>query len=146
MMTMKKIVICAMAALAFTTIASCYEKPVTKEQLPAAAQTYITNNFPSDKVTLATKDDDLVRPDYEVRLESGIQLEFDHSGALKKVSSKNGIPADLVPAAIRTYVATHYPDAGYLEYEVGKRHYEVKLTNHLEFKFNSRFNVIEVDD
>lgn len=145
-MTMKKIMICAIAALAFTTIASCYERPVTFEQLPAQAQTFINNNFPGDKMTLATEDDDVVRPDYEVRLASGTELEFDYSGLLKKVSSRSGIPADVVPAAIRNYMATHYPGAGFREYEIGRKTHEVTLSNGLEFKFNSRYQVIEVDD
>lgn len=143
---MKKIVICTIAALSFATLASCYEKPVTFEQLPASAQTYINKNFPSDKMIFATQDDDVIRPDYEVRLTSGTELEFDNAGALKKVASKNGISAELVPAPIRNYIATHYPNAGYVEYEVGRRTYEVKLTNHLEFKFNNNYHVIEVDD
>ena len=143
---MKKIVLTAIAVLSFATLASCYEKPVTFEQLPSAAKTYITNNFPTEKMTLATKDDDLIRPDYEVTLSGGTQLEFDYSGALKKVSSRNGIPSALVPAAIRNYVSTHYPDAGFLEYEAGRRTYEVKLTNRLEFTFNSSFHLVEVDD
>ena len=37
---MKKMMLSAIAAFAFTTIASCYEKPVTFEQLPAQAQTF----------------------------------------------------------------------------------------------------------
>lgn len=143
---MKKIVLTAISVFASAALASCYEKPVTFEQLPAAAQTYITANFPSDKVAVATQDDDVVRPDYEIRLASGTELEFDHSGALKKVSSRDGIPAELVPAAIRNYISAHYPDSGYLEFEVGKRTYEVKLTNRLEFKFNSNFRLMEVDD
>lgn len=143
---MKKIILTTMTACAFAAMASCHEKPVTYEQLPAAAKTYIMDNFPSDKVTLATQDDDAIRPDYEVRLASGVEIEFDHSGAMKKVSSKTGISSDLVPEAIRRYISAHYPDAGYLEYEIGRRTYEVKLTNHLEFKFNSNFHLIEIDD
>jgi hypothetical protein len=143
---MKKIVLAAISVFAFATLASCYEKPVTFEQLPAAAQTYISSNFPSVKVTVATKDDDLIRPDYDVRLSDGTMIEFDHSGALKKVSSKNGISSDLVPAAIRDYVNKHYPEAGFMEYEVGRRTHEVKLTNRLEFKFNSNYHLVEVDD
>ena len=143
---MKKMMICAIAAFAFTTMASCHERPVTYEQLPAQAQTFIKNNFPGDKMTLATEDDDVIRPDYEVRLASGTEIEFDYSGLMKKVSSRSAIPADIVPVAIRNYVATHYPDAVFREYEIGKRTHEVTLSNGLEFKFNSRYQVIEVDD
>ena len=143
---MKKIVLTTITVCAFAAMASCHEKPVTYEQLPDAAKTYIMNNFPSDKVALATQDDDAIRPDYEVKLASGIEVEFDYAGALKKVASRDGISAELVPEAIRNYISAHYPNAGYLEYEIGRRTYEVKLTNHLEFKFNSNFHLMEIDD
>ena len=43
-------------------------------------------------------------------------------------------------------VKGYYPDAKILEYEVGRRSYEVKLSNRIELKFNTRFNVIEIDN
>lgn len=143
---MKKIILMAIGVFAFSVITSAREIPVTFEQLPAPAQTFITTNFADDPVLLAVREDDLVRPDYEIRLTSGAQLEFDHSGALKKIASRNGIAADLIPDSIRTYVTSLYPNAKYLEYEIGRYTYEVTLSNGWELKFNSRFNVIEIDD
>ena len=143
---MKKIVILAVSVFAFSVMASCHEKPVTFEQLPAVAKTYINTNFAAHSVVLATIDDDLIRPDYEVVLSEGVNLKFNNDGSLEKVSCKNGISPDLVPQSIRDYVSMHYPSAGYREFEIGKRTYEVKLSNGLELKFNSTFNLVEVDD
>jgi hypothetical protein len=143
---MKKIMTLAIATFAISVMASCMEKPVTFEQLPAQAKTYINTNFAGDKVVLATMDDDLIRPDYEVRLTSGTELQFDHGGALEKVSCRSGISADLIPQGIRDYVAAHFPSAGFREYEVGRRSYEVTLSNGMELKFNSAFNLMEIDD
>ena len=47
---------------------------------------------------------------------------------------------------IKDYVKMHYPDAFFVEYEIGRKSYEVKLSNRLEIKFNRSFNVIEIDD
>jgi hypothetical protein len=143
---MKKIIALTIGIFACTVMASCHEKPVTFEQLPIAAKTYINTNFPGDKVAIAVVDDDLIRPDYEVRLASGMELKFNNSGALEKVACRNGIPADLIPESIREYVSSYYPEAGYREYEIGRRTYEVTLTNGLELKFNSVFRIVEVDD
>lgn len=131
---------------AFAAALSADDRPMAFEKLPVAAKEYIQTNFPGEKTTMVTKDDDLIFADYTVMLSNGIKLEFEHSGTLTQISSPNGIPAELVPVSIRNYVQAHYPDAGYLDFEIGKRTYEVKLTNRMELKFNNNFHIIEIDD
>lgn len=122
------------------------DRPVTIEQLPAAARSFIEANYPDATISYAYVDDDLLRPDYTVRLSNGVEIEFEHSGALEKISSRAGIPEGIIPVQITEYVNTHYPDALIIEYEVGRKEYEVKLINGLELKFDSRFRLVEVDD
>ena len=143
---MKKIVMTLVALAAFAAALSADDRPMAYETLPAPAKEYIQTNFPGEKTAMVTKDDDLIFADYTVMLSNGIRLEFEHSGALTQISSPNGIPAELVPVSIRNYVQAHYPDAGYLDFEIGKRTYEVKLTNRMELKFNNNFHIIEIDD
>ena len=83
---------------------------------------------------------------YFLILVSGVRIQFEHSGALEKISSMNGIPAELIPVQIRDYVKIHYPDAAFREYEIGRKSYEVKLSNRLELKFNRNFILVEIDD
>ena len=143
---MKKIFIVAAIVLASLQIVKADDRPVTFSQLPAPAQTFINTNYPDEKISYATKDDDFILPDYNVMLANGVKIQFEHSGALEKIESRIGIHEDLVPFQIRDYVKMHYPDAIFVEYEIGKRSYEVKLSNRLELKFNKNFNIIEIDD
>ena len=143
---MKKIALTLIALAAFAAALSADDRPISFDRLPSAAKSYIETNFPGENASFVTKDDDLIRPDYTVVLTNGIKIEFDHSGALTQISSPDGIPAEQVPVSIRNYVKTHYPDAGYLEFEIGRHTYEVKLTNRMELKFNKNFHIIEVDD
>ena len=62
------------------------------------------------------------------------------------VDIKTEPAANIFQKADGEYVKAYYPDATILQYEVGRKTYEVKLSNRMELKFNSRFNVIEVDD
>ena len=142
---MKKIVLLAIGIFAAAVMASSREVPVTFDQLPSAAKTFVTENFPGETVTMALKDVH-GRAEYDVRLSDGTELEFTHSGALKKISSRAGISEKLIPDGIRKYVSAHFPGAGYREYEVGKRTYEVKISNGMELKFNRNFILMEVDD
>lgn len=144
---MKRNLIIVALVLASVTLLKADDKPVTFNQLPAAAQTFINKNFPDDKVSFATVDDDFIRPDYHVALVSGVMLQFENDGSLEKIQTRNGnIPKGIIPAQIYQAVNSYYPDATILDYEVGRRSYEVKLSNSLELKFNTRFEVIELDD
>lgn len=143
---MKKIFALTAIVLASLQIVNADDKPVTFNQLPPPAQTFINANYPGEKISYATKDDDFILPDYNVMLANGVKIQFENSGALEKIESRAGVPENLVPFQIRDYVKIHYPEAIFIEYEIGRRSYEVKLSNRLELKFNKNFNVIEIDD
>lgn len=144
---MKKILLMASALLAFTMMLKADDRPVTLSQLPVAAQTFIKTNFPADKLSYATKDDDIIRPDYNVVLVSGVRISFDYSGALEKIEvGNNAMPENLIPVQIREFVKADYPDARITEYEIERRHYDVKLSNRLELKFDRNFTLVGIDD
>lgn len=143
---MKRIFTIIAVALTSVQMSKADDRPVTFSQLPAAAQTFINTNYSGEKISYATVDDDFIRPDYNVMLANGVKIQFENSGALEKIESRAGIPEELIPVQIRDYVKLHYPDVIFVEYEIGKRTYEVKLSNRLEIKFNRNFNVIEIDD
>lgn len=144
---MKRMFITIAIVLASVTIAKADDKPVTFEQLPKAAQTFINTNFPKDKVSFATVDDDIIAPDYEVVLVSGVMMQFRNDGSLESIKSRTGnIPAGIIPQQIINGVKGYYPDAMILEYDIDRLSYEVKLSNRMEIKFDRNFNIIEIDD
>lgn len=129
------------------SLAKADDKPVTVDQLPQAARTFLNVNFPDDKISFATKDDDLIRPDYQVVLASGVMVKFNNAGDLEEIESRGKeIPDGIIPIQIVEMVKGHYPDVMITGYEVGRRTYEVKLSNRIELKLDKNFNVIEVDD
>ena len=144
---MKRIFAILAVIAAFMSTVKADDRPVTYQQLPAAAQAFIAENYPADKISFATKDDDIILPDYTVVLVSGVRITFNNDGSLEKIESKvDGVPAGLIPVQIREYVRHNYHDVAYVEYEVGRRTYEVKLSNGMELTFNSKFALIGIDD
>jgi hypothetical protein len=134
-------------AVVFVSMACVAEdRPVTVEQLPVAAKDFINVNYPGEKMSYAFVDDDIIKPDYTVRLANGVEIVFEHDGSLEKITAPGGVPEGVVPVQIADYVKSNYPDASIVEYEIGRKEFEVKLTNRLELKFNSRFRVVELDD
>lgn len=146
MCIMKRILFVAVAIITAFITASAENKPIDFSKLPKAAQSFVSMTFPAAKILYAAVDNDVVRPDYTVVLEDGTKIDFKHDGSLEKIESKSGVPVELIPYQIREYVERHYPNAVYVEYEIGHKSYEVTLSNRMEFKFNSEFNIVEIDD
>ncbi len=143
---MKKIFTLIAIAITAISVAKADDRPVTKEQLPAAAQTFIAQNFPSEKISYATKDDDFIYPEYSVMFVNDTKVQFSNSGALEKIESRAGVPEELVPVQIREYVKLHYPDAVITGYEIGRKTYDIELSNRLELTFNKHYNLVGIDD
>lgn len=139
-----------LSLVALTTIfatACADSKPISYDKLPAAAKTFVSTNYSQARPVLTTVDDDFFRPDYEVRLDNGVKVEFYNNGSLKSIEDRNGIPAGVVPGKIVDYVKANYSDATtIIEFDSDKRSYEVKLSNRLELKFTKDFQLIKIDD
>ena len=72
-------------AFVMMAMVSCDDKVVTIDQLPAPAQSYLTENYPDQKVLIIKKDIEDLSTRYEVTLESGMKVEFDGDGSLRDV-------------------------------------------------------------
>ena len=143
---MKRIMTISAALFIFAAIAIADDRPVKVEQLPEAARAFLKENYPSENILYASKEDDFIYPDYGVALENGVRLEFYNNGALKSLESRDGVPIDLIPVQIVEFAKVRYPGVYFVEYEVDKHHFDVKLSNRLELKFNKNFNLMEIDD
>lgn len=145
--SMRRIIIFIAGLLIFAQSVKADDRPVNFDQLPKEAQKFVSRSFPNIKVLYASKDDDFFFPDYQVGLENGIKVKFNNDGSVKKIESfKGGIPDSLIPQQIRQYVAANYQNVVFLEYEIDKHYYEVKLSNRLELKFNKSFHLIDIED
>jgi hypothetical protein len=146
-MKMKKFILIAVAATVLAAVVCADDRPVTFEQLPKAAKEFVNANFPGVKTLYITKDDDFAFPEYEVALENGVRIQFEHNGSLEQIETRNApLPAGIVPSQILDYVRLHYPDAFCVGYEKSRNSHEVKLSNRLELKFSSNYHLIEIDD
>ena len=143
---MKNLIAILIGFAGFAATLSADDRPISFDKLPSPAKVYIQTNFPGENTAFVAKDDDLLLAEYTVIMMNGTKIEFSHNGALSKISSSDGIPAELIPESIREYVQKHYPGAGFVEFDIERRTYEVKLTNRMELKFSNNFHLIAVDD
>lgn len=145
---MKKLAILLVCVFAVSTVAMAdNDKPIQIGQLPTAAQTFITKHFKGNKVALAKQETELFDKSYDVIFTNGEKIEFDRSGEWTEVSCKiSGVPAAIIPQAIKTYVESNYPDAKVMKIERNRHEIEVQLSNRWEITFDNQMRVIDIDD
>lgn len=123
------------------------ERPITFEQLPAAAQSFIKSNFGKEEISFVIKDNGILFDEYSVAFVSGDKLEFDDKGQWTEVKCRySAVPNNIVPHEISDYVKKHNPSAKIVEIKRDRKEWEVKLSGGLELKFNSSFRLVEIDD
>lgn len=138
-----------LATLAFTTLAplsALADRPISTQQLPKAAKTFLAHHFKGAKPTLASEDRELLGRTYEVLLADGSKIEFDRSGRWTDVECKNAqVPASLVPKPIAQYVQKNFPNVRIVGLQREGKGYSVELSNQTELDFDKNFRLTKWD-
>lgn len=145
--TLLAIIATATTAFATSLYITSEDRPVSYDELPAEAKSFIENNFANDEVSHIILDRDIISVDYNVSLTSGTKLEFNSRGEWKEVDTRNSIvPNNIVPQAIAEYIKKNYPNREITEIKRNHTYTEVTLKGGLELTFNKNYNVVDVDD
>ncbi len=143
---MKKLFLVLVCVCTMQVVMADNDKPVTVEQLPKTAQTFIKQHFSGLQVALAKVDKDWFDTTYDVIFTNGDKLEFNKNGEWTELTCKQStVPVKAVPASIQKFLNERYPDAKVLVIEKDRYEYEVRLSNSMEVKFDLNFNVIDLD-
>jgi hypothetical protein len=147
---MKKIMIFAAMLLSTSGIAfgaNDDDQPIRYDELPAAAQNFIAENFAKEQVSHMTFDDGLINDEYKVVFMSGTKLEFDGNGNWKELDCRyTEVPNTLVPTQIADYVKSNYPGSKITELKREHGEWEAKITGGLELTFDQNFKLVDIDD
>lgn len=126
------------------------DRPLSYDSLPAVTKSFIETYFPGDKPVSVSREGKNELAEYDVKLTSGFELEFDAAGQWVEVDGPMAatIPnQDFIPQPIRDYVAEHYPaPLAINSISRDARGYEVELTDLLEIEFDLNGNFIRVDN
>ena len=124
-----------------------HDKAVSIAQLPRTAQQFIQEHFAAEKVAYAKKERDFFEVQYEVIFTSGKKVGFFKNGDWKEVDCRYAtVPLAIVPAPIMDKVRELYGESEVREIDRSRRDYEVKLTNGMELTFDSKYNLLDIDD
>ncbi|SEK37214.1 PepSY-like domain-containing protein [Parapedobacter koreensis] len=144
---MKKVIyLTALMGVALGLLTACdKESIVSVDGLPANAQTYITQHFPSYEILQVIKERDDLKTTYEVYLSEGYHLDFDKKGSILGIEGTNKLPDSVVPEKILAYVEATYPSEFILDWELDSRRQEIKLSNRMELEFDLNGNFLRID-
>lgn len=133
----------------FSVNTVCYAdgRPIPPTQLPAAAQSFIQNNFPGKTIVYAEIDKEFMKTKYEVNLNDGTEIDFYKDGTFDKVDCHVApVPAAIVPTTIQQYVKANFPGAVIVKIDKERHGYDIELSNDIELKFNNQGAFMGYDD
>lgn len=129
----------------FMTSCSAQEKVISFAELPATAKTFIADYFSNETTSYVMQDG--YPTEYKVVFTSGTKIEFDKNGNWTEVDAgKSALPDGIIPQQIKEQIVQRFPDVLICKIEKDKNTTEVKLSNGLDVKFNSAYQIIEIDD
>ena len=148
---MKKYILMTLALIACFLPGYAFDKySIDRNDLPVAAQQFLTDYFPKAKVGMVKTDKHLLKKtDYDVKLVNGTKIEFNNAGKWTSVDCKNReVPEGIIPKNIRNYVKKNFPDVKIVKIEKTLTKYEVGLSDDVELTFNSlgQFKSMKLDD
>ena len=144
---MKKLFLMICMAVTICLTACADGRPIPFEQLPANAQSFITQFFEKDDILVILLDSDLFSTEYEVKFNDGKELEFDKHGNMIKVDYKyEASPDALIPAKALDQIKSSYPASFVKEWKYDDGQWEASLSNGLELILNKKYVLVGIDD
>ena len=146
---MKKLFVLLIAILPLTAMADNDrpDRPVSFEQLPAAAQKFIREHFPKLEISLATVDREILDTTYDVIFVNAVHIEFDSRGQWEEIDCTGTIlPESVLLPEITSFIKEKYPNTNVRGVERDKHGYEVNLYNRAELYFDLKGRFRGYDD
>ena len=144
---MKKLMMTLAAVMALLPTVAANDRPISKEQLPARALDFLEAHFPNVEISLAKEDRELFEHHYEVVLMNSTKIEFRGDGSWYDIDCcYSDVPRALIPEQMRQAIEARYPEARVRELKRERRGWEATLRNGLELTFNSRMQLVDIDD
>lgn len=112
--------------------ASCDEKHIDFDKLPAKGQQFVSGNFPGISIVQIIQDKDDGHKEYEVILSDGSTIHFDENGDWEEISCPfSTFPQNVLSEIITFDLNKRYPQAHILkaEKEIGGYVLEINTTD-----------------
>ena len=135
-----------MLALMLVLPVAAEDVEITFDKLPEKAQKVVQKAFPDNKVKKVEMERRASLIQYEVKLSGGVKMQFSKDGTFTECEYEKGsVPAVLIPAKIRDFMAKEFPGREIRRIEHDSKLFELLLDNGDELSFNSSYRLIDID-
>lgn len=114
-------------------------------QTPTEIQNFVKTHFPNHQIVAYKLDKDDGKTEHEIKLNGGIDLEFDQNFKVKEIDSRTALPNSLLAKEIRDYISKNYPNAQVMEWKRKANGQKVELNNDVELYFDANGKFIRAD-
>ncbi len=148
---MKKIILSIVAVMAFASSAFALKfadsnRPISFEELPAAAQDFVRRNFSEMEHSYIDMERELFSTEYTIIFTDGSKIQFDEDGLWEDIDFEyTAIPDSAIPAKILSYVKAKFPKDTITDIERKRNGFEVQLKNKFDLEFNKQMEFVRVD-
>lgn len=116
------------------------------KDVPEDINAFVKKYFPDATIARVTTENEPDGKELDVTLSDGTEVDFDVKNQWDNVDCKTkAVPADLVPAAIASYVKEKYQSLTITKIDKDEKGYDIKLSDGVELKFDTAGKFIGVD-
>lgn len=144
-MNLLKFISCSAILFIFNQT-NAQDRYLQTNEFPEKIISFVQTHFPEDQIVTIKEEKERRKTEYEVKLNSRAELEFDGGLEIIKIESKSGLPDSVLPKKIVAYVSQNYPGRKIEEWKKKKKYQEIELDNSLELEFDFDGNFMKIDD
>lgn len=115
-------------------------------ELPTQVAQFIQKYYSDSTVaSYEIKTVPVIGKSYEIKLNNGVEIDFDDQGNWHEIKDARGIAAELLPQNIQKYVEQNYQATFVTKIEKEKNKYQVELANDLDLEFDLSGHFLRID-
>lgn len=118
---------------------------VSYQQMPSNVKSFLAKYYPKATVVKYEAKTTLAGKKYEVKLNNGVEIDFDKNGNWEEISDKQGVPTVLIPAKIKTYLDQKYKGVKVESIDKDDNKIKVDLLNDIDLEFDKNGKFLRVD-
>ena len=115
--------------------------------LPVKALETINSHYSQDNIaSYEVKTIPVIGKSYEVKFNDGAEIDFDSDGVWHEWKDAKGLPKEVLPEAIKTYLSKNYASTFATAIDKEKDKIKIDLASDIDLEFDTNGNFVRIDD
>lgn len=115
--------------------------------LPVKALETINSHYSQDNIaSYEVKTIPVIGKSFEVKFNDGAEIDFDSDGVWHEWKDAKGLPKEVLPEAIKTYLSKNYASTFATAIDKEKDKIKIDLASDIDLEFDTNGNFVRIDD